>query len=111
MQRALVRHLHQRLAPPWMFFHVPNGGGRSKGEGGVFKALGVRAGIPDLILIGDGRMVCLECKADKGRLTPKQRETIAAFADAGAPTMIVRSVDQALEALAAMNVPMRGRVM
>jgi hypothetical protein len=30
--------------------HVPNGGGRSKAEGGILKAMGVKAGIPDLLL-------------------------------------------------------------
>ncbi len=30
--------------------HTPNGGGRSKAESGIFKAMGVRAGYPDLSL-------------------------------------------------------------
>lgn len=35
-------------------YHVGNGGGRSKAEGGIFKAMGVRPGVPDLCL-------CLPC--------------------------------------------------
>lgn len=30
--------------------HVPNGGGRSRVEGAVLKAMGVKAGIPDILL-------------------------------------------------------------
>ena len=33
----------------WLF-HVPNGGQRSKREGGKFKAMGVKPGVPDLFL-------------------------------------------------------------
>lgn len=42
------------LAPPAKIgeyiHHTPNGGGRSKAEGGIFKAMGLRAGYPDLSL-------------------------------------------------------------
>lgn len=33
-----------------LLFHVPNGGWRDKRSAAIFKAMGVRAGIPDLIL-------------------------------------------------------------
>lgn len=33
-----------------LLIHVPNGGARSAAEGGRFKAMGVKAGIPDLLL-------------------------------------------------------------
>jgi hypothetical protein len=32
------------------YAHVPNGGRRSKAEAGAFKAMGVRAGVPDLLI-------------------------------------------------------------
>lgn len=33
-----------------MMYHVPNGGKRSKAEAGRFKAMGVKAGVPDVFL-------------------------------------------------------------
>ena len=33
-----------------MLFHIPNGGARSKAEGAIFKAMGVKSGVPDLFL-------------------------------------------------------------
>jgi hypothetical protein len=33
----------------WLF-HVPNGGARSVVEGAIFKGLGVKPGVPDLVL-------------------------------------------------------------
>lgn len=45
---------HRFLMPPVKvgdyLHHTPNGGGRSAAEGGIFKAMGVRAGYPDLTL-------------------------------------------------------------
>ena len=33
-----------------LLFHIPNGGSRGKAEAGRFRAMGVRAGVPDLCL-------------------------------------------------------------
>lgn len=108
VHRSISALLQWRLQPPWIYFHCPNGGGRSKAEAGILKALGVRAGMPDLCLVGDGRMVCLEIKSRSGRLSTAQRETIGRLAEAGVPTLIVRSLDEAIEALRSLGVPLRG---
>ena len=56
------------------FFHVPNGGGRSRTEAGIFKGLGVRAGVPDLVLLfPDGRCAFIELKSEGGRLSAAQK--------------------------------------
>ena len=106
-----------------MYWHTPNGGGRSKAEGGILKALGTRAGIPDLFVAGEGKVIGMEIKApvgtlksgDKSKAKPKlsdaQISTIGALAEAGIPTVIVRSVDEAIEALKALGVPLNGRTM
>lgn len=39
---------YPKLAP--LLHHSPNGGARSKTEGAIFKAMGTRAGFPDLFL-------------------------------------------------------------
>jgi len=61
--------------------HVPNGGGRSKAEAGVFKALGVRAGVPDLLLTVPANGCAglwMELKAPgSGRLNEAQHRWIA----------------------------------
>lgn len=49
-QRALMRWLEYQHPRIFDFtFHVPNGGARSKAQAGIFKALGVKAGILDVI--------------------------------------------------------------
>ncbi len=52
LHRQLVAFLRVALPKPWLVFHVPNGGARSKAEAGAFKAMGVLAGMPDLFVVG-----------------------------------------------------------
>ena len=73
IQRAVLQHLEVRAAPDTYWFHVGNGGWRSPIEARVFKSLGVRPGVPDLILIRDGRVFGLELKSEQGKLTPVQQ--------------------------------------
>ncbi len=72
------------LAPPVkigeFLHHVPNGGARTPAEGGIFKAMGVRAGYPDLALdlaIVDGEMFWpgwrCEMKAPGEKMRPNQQ--------------------------------------
>jgi hypothetical protein len=107
--RAIASALAVCLPKPWLYWHTPNGAKRSKAEGGILKALGTRPGIPDLFVAGEGRVIALEVKAAKGRLSPAQRDTIGSLAEAGIPTIMVRSIDEAIDALKALGVPLKGR--
>lgn len=75
IQRAAVQYLRlMENLGELTFFHVPNGGRRSKVEAGIFKGLGVRAGVPDLVLLfPGGRTAFIELKAEGGRLSTSQR--------------------------------------
>jgi hypothetical protein len=52
-----VHHGSASLWPAWLkaakvgefLYHVANGGARTAAEGGIFKAMGVRPGVPDLV--------------------------------------------------------------
>lgn len=115
VHRQVVSYLRVALPSPWLFWHTANGMGRSKAEAGILKALGVRAGIPDLILIGpERRMICIEFKAPKparSSLSPAQKDTINALGELGVPTIIVRSLDEAERALRELGVPLKGRAL
>ena len=45
-------------------FHCPNGGKRSKIEASIFKGLGVKAGIPDVLIFYRAQIFGLELKAE-----------------------------------------------
>lgn len=52
LHKACVAYLRASLPKPWITWHTPNGGGRSKAEAGILKAMGVLAGMPDLFVMG-----------------------------------------------------------
>jgi hypothetical protein len=79
IQRAVFDHLRTRAARGVFAFHVPNGGYRKPIEAAILKGLGVKAGVPDVIALHQGRVYGLELKAAGGSATPKQLETIAAW--------------------------------
>jgi len=128
LQRQLVAFLRLALPPPWMVFHIPNGGGRSKAEAGVLKAMGVLAGMPDLILCGhhDGpvlggpgiaaKVIAIELKAPpkpgskaKPRVSDAQKSVIEQLGACGIPTLVCNDFDQAVAALRSLGVPLRGQ--
>jgi hypothetical protein len=99
IQAALINHIALRARPGVKAFHVPNGGKRSKAEAGRFKALGVVRGIPDLVVIADGRALFLELKATDGRLSPDQVKAHAELKTAGAIVATVFGLDAAIDQL------------
>lgn len=119
------------LPTPWFAFHVPNGGGRSKAEAGILKAMGVLAGMPDLLVFGprmgtlapEPRLVAIEFKAPpkplkRGgvskaapRLSPAQRARQADLGACGVPYLVIDDLAEMVRALKALGVPLRARAL
>jgi hypothetical protein len=99
VQRTAIEHLRWRGVPNSFAFHVPNGGWRTAVEGAILKGMGVVPGVPDVIIINNGKVFCLELKADNGRLTDIQHETIEAMRRAGAVVAVAYSIDEAITQL------------
>ena len=62
--------------------------------------MGTKAGVPDLLLVADGRLYGLELKAARGHLSPAQVATHAQMRAAGATIGTAADVDEALALLA-----------
>ena len=92
LQLAVVRYL-EVAKPEAVWFHVPNGGGRSPREGAIFKGLGVRAGAPDLVFLGRVRSVCIELKAPGGQLSAVQGRFAADCAALGITYEVCSTVE------------------
>ena len=75
-------------------FHVPNGGSRNIREAVMFKATGVVAGIPDLILIHQGKTFGIELKTLKGKVSDKQVKVHESWKKQGIDTFIVRTFEE-----------------
>ena len=99
IQRAMFDHLRWRGVPGVFAFHPPNGGKRNRIEAAIFRGLGARAGVPDIIAVHGGRCYAIEIKTEIGRLTKVQNEAIAALERAGAVTAVCRGLIAALHTL------------
>ena len=95
LHRAIVGVLAVEALPGVIAFHVPNGGKRGKAEAGRLKGMGTLAGIPDLIIIANGRVYGLEIKTDRGTLSASQKAIAERFRRAGAEFDVVRSLHAA----------------
>ena len=111
LQREVVKFLRAALVGNSVVFHVPNGGRRSFTEAKRFKGLGVLPGMVDLGVINDGRLIGLELKAPKGRVSDAQAWCHQQLRAAGAPVFVCRSLADVVAAMQQMGVPLfeRGR--
>jgi hypothetical protein len=108
LQRTVVDYLWIAAPPELFWFAVPNQRGtRTKAEMGVLKALGVRAGVPDLCFLWAGRFLGIELKATSGVLTDAQEKAWMDIEAAGGSYAACRSLDQVVDRLKAFGVPLR----
>ncbi len=96
-----------------LLFAVPNGGKRDAGTAAVLKRMGVRAGVSDLILVVQGRVLFIELKLDDTLLTTRteQRESQRLFQQQletlGHIYLVARSLDDYVAILRTLKIPMR----
>lgn len=114
IQRAIVQWARLQLIPEVIFFHVPNGEKRSLATGARLKAMGVLAGVPDLVLMWGGidchpRILFVEVKTPKGRVSRAQKEFVPLAGYVGAKWEIARSLGDFIAICGAHGVPMYGR--
>jgi len=102
LQIAIVRYLRQSNIP---VFSVPNeAAGRVNSKRGLsrisrLKAMGMTPGAPDLVVFYNGRVVFLELKAPRGRLSEHQKEMQRLCREHGIGYYVIRSIDDLLEAI------------
>jgi len=99
LQTQLIKALPAMLPRGAFFFAVPNGGKRGKIEAANLKRQGVRAGVPDIIIIHHGKAYGLELKSPKGTISDSQEEVFPLLRAAGMPIEIIRSLDDAMTAI------------
>ncbi|MBR4057875.1 MAG: VRR-NUC domain-containing protein [Oscillospiraceae bacterium] len=94
----------------WLY-HIPNGGKRRRTEAARFKAMGVKAGVPDLCLPvpkGGYHGLYIEMKRQEGgKLSKDQRDWIEGLDQNG---YCVCRCDGARQAIAVLEAYMRGRL-
>ncbi len=100
IQKAIAEYLDYALAEGVRWFHVPNGGMMRIQHARNLKAMGQKAGTPDIVII-DGRetgtALFMEVKSKVGRLTKEQKDFFEWCKLYQIPFCTVRSVDEAIE--------------
>lgn len=74
LHKAVADFLTVALPREWRFSTFPSGGG-GKVRGAQLKARGLKAGWPDILILGqNGRWIGIELKTTKGKLSDEQKE-------------------------------------
>lgn len=108
IHRAVAAYLKVALPGACYWTSIPNQRGtRKRFEMGILKALGVKAGAPDIILCWDGRFIGIELKAPGGKLSDNQESTSDSITLAGGVYTVARSVDDVDGFLRIIGVPLR----
>jgi hypothetical protein len=110
LHRSTVQFLRWALPDDATFYHVPNGGLRSRKVAQRLSGLGVVAGVPDLAIVHRGKALFIELKAKHGTVSAAQREMIRKLTYCGAPVMLCRSVPEVEAQLREACVPLRASV-
>jgi hypothetical protein len=95
----VVAHFAARGVRDTFVFHPGNGGYRRPVESAILRGLGLVAGVPDLIIVHEGRFFGLELKSDGGRLSEAQKAAHAALRAAGATVAVAYGLDAAIKQL------------
>jgi len=84
-----------------LFFHVPNGGRRHKLEGIKFKRMGVKAGVPDIVIpipTKSHHGLYIELKRSSGGvLSEAQRYWLAELKNRGYDTFVAKGADELIK--------------
>ena len=104
LQRAVVQTLRLILPRTAIIHHCANevteAGPRGAKRQAILVGMGVHPGFADLIILCEGKVLFLELKSLKGRLSPAQEAFRDAVLAQGFGWALVRSLDDALSALA-----------
>lgn len=104
LQRAVVEVLRFTLPKGTIVHHCANEvtepGPRGARRQAILVGMGVHPGFADLIVMSAGRVLFLELKSIRGRLRPSQEAFRDAVLAQGFGWALVRSIDDALGALA-----------
>lgn len=109
---SMTEHGHQVALIQWFdrtypehkgrLFAIPNGGFRHAVTAQKLKLEGVRSGVPDLMLpvpANGYHGLFIEMKAEKGRLSPQQKDWIAFLCHRDYKALVCQGVEQAKEVI------------
>lgn len=106
LHRQIAQFLSVALLPPAWFTTVPAGGGGLV-RGKILKGLGLKIGVPDVLVCYQGIAHFIEIKTRTGRVAPEQKACHADLVAAGCKVGVARSIDDVVSLLTAWGIPTR----
>lgn len=100
----------ERFAPPYTWWHVPNGGQLARGafQGERLRKMGMRAGVFDLhFILPGGRLGVIELKIKPNKPTPEQLDFQRTVLDNHGEANVCYSFDEVMLALKTWGYPMQ----
>ena len=99
LHRHVAQFLDVVIKPPWFWTTIGHGGGGLV-RGAKLKAMGVKRGWPDILIIGPGPNVLgIELKTAHGKMSPEQRAMELAFVGCQSWYVLCRSVEEVQRAI------------
>ena len=109
-QMTVKEYLELALPSPDAWFTAIPAGGGGKVRGAKLKAMGYRAGTPDMLVIHLGQAIWLELKSPNNWLTKPQKQCRNDLVAANCKWALVRTLDDVERALKRFGVPLRASV-
>jgi hypothetical protein len=117
LQKQVCQYLDKALPLASWYCAIPNGAvlsgdGKARGmQMNRLKATGLKPGAPDLIIIWNGSLLCLELKTATGKLNDNQAKVSDHLVNAGAHYTVARSIDEIEAWLLLLDMPLRSRLL
>jgi len=109
LQCRLMADLDWLLPQDAFAFAVPNGGTRNIIEAVNLKRQGVKAGVPDIIIVHRGKALGLELKSKNGSLQDSQKATFPKMRAAGMRIEVARSLGEAFDLIREMGITLKSK--
>jgi len=105
---AVARFLRAAIDRKACFWTTFPAGGGGATRGGILKAMGLKRGFPDILLLPRGRCACLiELKDEGGTLSPEQRDLHHELRELGCLVAVCRSLKGVADTLRVWGIPTR----
>ena len=98
LHKVVAAWLDQNLPEDTFWTTFPSGGG-GEIRGYILKDMGLKAGVPDILVWGKNKMIGIELKSEKGVLLKDQKIVIAKLEQLGFKTYVCKSLADVQQAL------------
>jgi hypothetical protein len=108
LHKSVAALLDVVLLPPALWTTFPAGYGKlGKATAGHLRGVGLKAGMPDIMIFHKGRCFGIELKVPGGKLSKDQFEMHELLAEAGVPVEVCYNLEDVVTALIGFNLPIR----